>query len=486
MKKLTAILLVLMLALSASSESAEVLGYLTGGEKLNQWINASLAPQAGSGADHTALAIASIDRNALLQSSYGTSLLDYVRENQVANPATALRIALTLAACGEGANEIGSLLDSSAGKGIMSDVYALLVLQNGYSCKTMTERQLVDEVLSLALSDGGWAISGKVSDADTTAMVLQALAAYEDEAVMAARDRAINLLSAIQTENGGYKSYGAENCESACQVLIALTALGIDPKTDERFIKNGRTVLDAIASYRLENGGYSHLSGGKENTMAARQALLAYAAYEKMSRGEGPLYRFEAVTKRSHSLSFYLNIGLAALCILVLAVMFLAGKRRPVTFLCVVLLFAIVLVLINVLDIRGVNEYYESPEENTTVIGTVNVEIRCDNIVGKKDSVPADGTVFMLQAVELLEGDTAASMLRRVCKQNKIRLDMDNSMASYVTGINYFYELDFGPLSGWIYKVNGERLSVGCGEYALKDGDTLSFLYTLDLGEDCN
>lgn len=486
MKRLLAILLCLMLVMSGLCESGEVLDYLTGGEKLNQWIDASLAPEAGSGADHTALAIAAIDRDALLKSEYGKSLSSYVRNNHISNPATALRIALTLAACGEDAKQIESLLDSSVGKGIMSDVYALLVIGNGYTCKTMSERGIVEEVLSLQLPDGGWAISGKVSDADTTAMTLQALTAYEDETVAEARDRAIALLCDIQTENGGYKSYGAENCESACQVLIALTCLGIDPATDQRFIKNGHTILDAIEAYRLESGAYSHLQGGRENTMAARQVLLAYAAYEKMSRGEGDLYRYEMVKKEAHSLKFYLNIALSVLCLMVFVMLIIAGRRRRGTFLCVFILFAAVLAAINVLDIRGVNEYYAANEENTAVIGSVNVEIRCDNIIGKKENIPADGSIFSLQKVELLQDDTAASVLRRVCKQNKIRLDMDNSMASYVTGIDYLYELEFGPLSGWIYKVNGERLSVGCGECEVKDGDTLSFLYTLDLGEDCN
>lgn len=486
MKRLIAILLAAMLALSACAESGAVLGYLTGGQKLDKWIDEALAPQAGSGADHTALAIAAIDRDALVHSAYGKSLIRYMQENNVANPATRLRIALTLVACGEDKAVIEDLLDSSAGQlGIMSDAYALLVIANGYSCKTADEADILADILSLQLADGGWAISGTVSDADTTAIVLQALAAYDTPEINESKERALRVLSGMQTENGGYRSYGAENCESACQVLIALTALGIDPMTDAAFIKNGHTVLDAIASFRLPNGGYSHVTGGKENTMAARQALLAYAAYEKYSRGEGALYRFEPLSGPSRSLKFYLNIGLTALCIITVVILLLTGKRRPATFLCTVLIFAAALLLVNVLDIKGVQEYYTAPEEKSTVTGSVSVEIKCDNIIGQKDTVPADGCIFAKQKTKLHEGDTAASILRRVCKENRIQLDMDNSMAAYISGIGYLYEFEFGPLSGWIYKVNGERLSVGCGEYEPADGDILSFLYTLNLGEDC-
>ena len=54
----------------------------------------------------------------------------------------------------------------------------------------------------------------------------------------------------------------------------------------------------------------------------------------------------------------------------------------------------------------------------------------------------------------------------------------------YIAGINYLYEFDFGDLSGWIYHVNGSAPSVGCGEYILKDGDRIEWLYTCDLGND--
>ena len=54
----------------------------------------------------------------------------------------------------------------------------------------------------------------------------------------------------------------------------------------------------------------------------------------------------------------------------------------------------------------------------------------------------------------------------------------------YVSGIGYLYEFDYGDLSGWMYRVNGETPSVGCAEYALSDGDQVEWLYTCDLGND--
>ena len=42
---------------------------------------------------------------------------------------------------------------------------------------------------------------------------------------------------------------------------MAITSLGIDPLTDERFIKNGNTLIDGIQSFSLSGGGYEHMLG---------------------------------------------------------------------------------------------------------------------------------------------------------------------------------------------------------------------------------
>ena len=63
---------------------------------------------------------------------------------------------------------------------------------------------------------------------------------------------------------------------------MALTALNIDPDTDERFVKNGNSALDALVSYGLTDGGFKHLMDGERDGMATEQgyyALTAYARY---------------------------------------------------------------------------------------------------------------------------------------------------------------------------------------------------------------
>lgn len=94
----------------------------------------------------------------------------------------------------------------------------------------MTREKLVQTILDAALENGGWALTGTTADPDMTAMAMQALAPYydTDENVRAAVDKALDVLSAAQLPTGGFVSWGSENSESCAQVIVALTALGID------------------------------------------------------------------------------------------------------------------------------------------------------------------------------------------------------------------------------------------------------------------
>lgn len=88
-------------------------------------------------------------------------------------------------------------------------------------------------------------------------------------------------------------------------------------------------------------------------------------------------------------------------------------------------------------------------------------------------------------AVEVLEGDTAFSLLERVCAERGLALEAQRGIGSvYVQGIGGVREFDCGPLSGWLFRINGEIRSTDSGSVVLQDGDILEFLYTCELGED--
>ena len=82
-----------------------------------------------------------------------------------------------------------------------------------------------------------------------TAQSVQALAPYQDRKdVSAAIDKALNYLSAQQLPSGGFARFGEENVEEDAAVLEMLATLGIS-LTDERFTKDGHTVLDGMMGW---------------------------------------------------------------------------------------------------------------------------------------------------------------------------------------------------------------------------------------------
>ena len=139
----------------------------------------------------------------------------------------------------------------------------------------------------------------------------------------------------------------------------------------------------------------------------------------------------------------------------------------------IILLIAVAAVLIAAvfgLNIQSVDEYYSGGTDGSSSeiqSRTVTLEIRCDTVLKNYENlddrlksdeyVPPDGVILPATEYELFEGDTVFSVLSRaVC----------------------------GPLSGWMYRVNGEFPNKGCSDYELNDGDVIEWVYTCDLGQD--
>ena len=82
-----------------------------------------------------------------------------------------------------------------------------------------------------------------------TAKSAQALAPYQSRKdVSAAIDKALTYLSEQQLPSGGFVKYGDEDVEEDAAVLEMLAALGIS-LADERFTKDGHTVLDGMMGW---------------------------------------------------------------------------------------------------------------------------------------------------------------------------------------------------------------------------------------------
>lgn len=105
----------------------------------------------------------------------------------------------------------------------------------------------------------------------------------------------------------------------------------------------------------------------------------------------------------------------------------------------------------------------------------------------KAELVPEDGWILTPTEVTFYEGESVFQVLRRICKQQEIHMEFENTpiyQSAYIEGIHNLYEFDCGELSGWMYRVNGWFPNYGCGRYLLQPGDVVEWLYTCDLGAD--
>ena len=188
--------------------------------------------------------------------------------------------------------------DETVRQGVNGVIFALLALDSGGyeipeapEAETQATRELyVGELLRREIPDGGWALTGGTPDADMTAMALQALAKYRDrQDVEDAVQRGLAALSALQEPDGAYLSWDEENSESVCQVIVALTELGIS-LDDERFVKNGQTLPQVLERFACEDGSYRHSLNGNSDEMATEQAFYALAAIHRAETGKTTLY----------------------------------------------------------------------------------------------------------------------------------------------------------------------------------------------------
>lgn len=267
----------------------------SGAADVQAWVDGPLAATAGQGAEWIILALAQLKGSGLLPDTdltpYRIALEAFLSQDAAYGASTRQKYALCMLAAG-GNVSVADVAETTIGQqGIMSWIYGLHLLSNGCINSQLTAADAAEQLVSMQLPDGGWALMGQTADVDVTAMVLQALAPHQKEPSIAASvEAAVSLLAARQQPDGGFVSMGQPNPESAAQVMIALCALGIDPLEDERFQQNGATPLDSITAYQLPEGGYAHAMGGGYSAATSVQVLDALAAYVRFAKGLPGLY----------------------------------------------------------------------------------------------------------------------------------------------------------------------------------------------------
>ncbi len=227
------------------------------------------------------------------------------------------RIALALAAIGKEPSNVGGVDlydyiwnkganfpnikpsgELGARQGANELIFALLALDAKGTAEpqgaTATRQWIIDKLLADYQCDGGgFALSKAFGlDVDITAMALQSLAPYRDQpSVALAIENALDVLSQMQNDDGSFQSSYGDSSESIGQVVVALSALGIDAHTDERFVEQKGTPVTALLSYYVDGGGFKHAkSESGPNAMATDQGLYALVAYERYAKGALALY----------------------------------------------------------------------------------------------------------------------------------------------------------------------------------------------------
>ncbi len=286
------------------------------------------------------------------------------------------------------------------------------------------EKQLVNALLDAQEADGSWNEWGTT---DTTANVLMGLAFYaSDSRVKAAIDKGVSYLETQLGDGGVYSdAFSGPNVNSTAMVIIGLTAVGVNPEKDERFIKNGMSVVEGLMSFALaDNTGFGFTDNVRYNDTATEQAfraLIALAQYKATGKAFN-VYDFSAVkTEPSHAT----GVG--------------EGEMPP-----------------------------EEPVEGDDITVTVTISTPDGTWLNKSVTIKKGSTVYHA-FTKALEGSgitavgAASGYIRSMTKD----------------GVTYG-EFTSGPNSGWLYKVNGRLPSVPLTQKAVADRDYVLWYYTTD------
>lgn len=542
MKRILSLVLVLLVifTLPISAMAAEDTAIREAFEATGDYMAALGDPSAGStGGEWMALGFARSGRD--VPDSYYDSVVAYIDEKiddngrlHATKCTTNCRFIVALTAIGKDPTDVGGhnllagLNDMGYIRkvGVSGVIWTLIAFDCGqYELpKGIDRKTLVDTILDFQVPGGGWANSGNIADPDVTSMAIQALAPYQEEPeVCRALDDAVAVLSGMLDETGNFPSQYGASSESVSQVIVALCTLGIDPNTDERFVKNGMSALDGLLGYYVEGGGFKHIHSGKIDGIATEQGYYALTAYFRMLEGKTPLYdmsdRFAVTPQQSqtpeaekqHFLWLWIVLGtgivLTAICLLLKKKL---GKRKTANAIMVVLILTITAAGIGFALLSGIfdskpelgSEYKITQIPDNRLVTSANTEnictitIRCDTVLdnqnlleeAKVPYVPADGVILPEITVEFTPGENVFEVLQRVCEAADIPLEYSWTPlydSYYLEGICHLYEYDCGPESGWMYQVSERFPNYGCSSYEVQPGDSIEWLYScIGLGAD--
>ncbi len=243
------------------------------------------------------------------KADYYKSVCEQVSDPSL-KPTYISRIVLTLLAMGKdptnvnGINLIELLYSNEKLQNYSSNmaIWTLIALDaNDYAIPDnaiWSRDSLIKLILTYQKQDGGFGLSSEnITSVDMTAMAMQSLAPYTYRTdVKNAIAKAEQYLQERLTINAGFVEGGSENSCTAAQVLIALTALGIDPlDEDNGYTRGDKNLLTNLYSFKTESGFKTYQNSSDEALsvmlMSTQQVTMALESYQRFLNGEPSLYK---------------------------------------------------------------------------------------------------------------------------------------------------------------------------------------------------
>lgn len=325
----------------------------------------------------------------------------------------------------------------------------------------LTREALLKYILTSRNSDGIWGYTwGGTSypDYDSTAMVLNALAPYYnaesadkadiDEDIYTEVKNTVNsivsILSSVQGDSGTYYSSNTD-----AVVIIGLVSIGINPAQDERFVKNGKNVVDDLLGYALlDNSGFGYTSNEEYNALATEQSFRALIAYLGLLQNNDKAYNIYNISPIKAVLP---NA---------------TATPRPNT---------------------GTGSGGNSGGSTGNI--TVTISVVGDTAHGDKKHSGSYPTWISSVKKTATSGAKASEVIKAVLEEKGYTVNgIDSGYISSVTspeGVT-IGEFTNGKNSGWLYTVNGKSPSVSMNAYTLKNGDVIKLYYSDDYTKDTN
>lgn len=126
------------------------------------------------------------------------------------------------------------------------------------------------------------------------------------------------------------------------------------------------------------------------------------------------------------------------------------------------------------------NKSTTKTEDKSTVIASEPEQTVTITIIGSDDI----GIIVDQQKISLEAEDTVLDILLKAAENNHFDVEYSGSGAmAYIEGIDNLYEFDYGPKSGWNYKLNGTVMNKSSDAVKVKKDDVIEWVYSEDFTE---